>query len=420
MLLKFLNNVVYCTLTYASKLNRRIACVQGIGPPRTFVTVLTRNGGLDTLSNHEQTNSIFRTFTPRHSRTLTVTLSTNPNFKYDVEEVWLPVSENVLAWEEDFHQLMLDDEIRMAAYKSAIQEAVKPGMMVLDLGTGTGILGLWALQAGAKRLYAIEVNAKVIPTATATFENGGFAGKYEIFHGYSNDITLPSRVDLIISEIIGNLGDNENFTPILNDAHKRFLKPDGRMLPLSVRSQLVPVNAAKTHRQVTAQQCRALNENYSLHDLMQRLEIKNPFNLYYDVIIPRSCYLSEPSIAKCFNFDGNDESGYSTDIVYKVKADGDLTGFKGSFVAVLSNSVGLDISGDNIAERTTSDSWKHCYLPLAQPLKVELGDEIHLRFERSYPRRNDSPFRQFYRWSGSVRRRGDLIGNFDQSTNNNP
>ncbi len=45
---------------------------------------------------------------------------------------------------------MLDDQIRMAAYKNAIQEVVKPGMVVLDLGTGTGILGLWALQAGAK------------------------------------------------------------------------------------------------------------------------------------------------------------------------------------------------------------------------------------------------------------------------------
>lgn len=79
-----------------------------------------------------------------------MTLNTSPDFKYEFEEVWLPVSENILAWEQDFHQLMLDDQIRMAAYKNAIQEVVKPGMVVLDLGTGTGILGLWALQAGAK------------------------------------------------------------------------------------------------------------------------------------------------------------------------------------------------------------------------------------------------------------------------------
>ncbi len=90
-------------------------------------------------------------------------LNTCPDFKYEFGEVWLPVSENILAWEQAFHQIMLDNQIRKEAYKNASQEAVKPGMVVLDLGTGTGILGSWALQAGAKYLYAIDVNADVIP-----------------------------------------------------------------------------------------------------------------------------------------------------------------------------------------------------------------------------------------------------------------
>ena len=347
-----------------------------------------------------------------------MTLNTCPDFKYKFEEVWLPVSENILAWEQDFHQLMLDDQIRMAAYKIAIQEAVKPGMVVLDLGTGTGILGLWALQAGAKYLYAIDVNADVIPKAIAAFEGGGFARKFQVFHGLSYDINLPNQVDLIISEIIGNLGDNEDFIPILNDARKRFLKQDGRMLPRSVRSQLVPVSTAKVHRQVAAQQCRTLNKNYSLPELMQRLAIKSPFNLYYDVIIPRSCYLSEPKVAKHFLFDGSDQPVYATELAYVVTAEGVLTGFKGSFAAELSDSVVLDISGDDIAARTTSDSWKHCYLPLQNPLNVMRGDEIHLRYERSYPSLRNSPFRQCYRWSGTVKRRGQVIGTFSQSTGN--
>ena len=347
-----------------------------------------------------------------------VTLNTNPDFKYEVEEVWLPVSENILAWEQAFHQIMLDNQIRMAAYRNAIQEAVKPGMVVLDLGTGTGILGVWALQAGAKYLYAIDVNADVIPKAIAAFEGGGFAGKFQVFHGLSYDINLPNQVDLIISEIIGNLGDNEDFIPILNDARKRFLKQDGRMLPRSVRSQLVPVSTAKVHRQVAAQQCRTLNNNYSLPELMQKLAIKSPFNLYYDVIIPRSCYLSEPKVAKHFLFDGSDQPVYATELAYVVTAEGVLTGFKGSFAAELSDSVVLDISGDDIAARTTSDSWKHCYLPLQNPLNVMRGDEIHLRYERSYPSLRNSPFRQCYRWSGTVKRQGDVIGAFCQSTGN--
>ena len=343
-------------------------------------------------------------------------LTTSPAFRYELEEVWLPVSENILAWEHDFHQLMLDDQIRMVAYKNAIQDAVKPGMVVLDLGTGTGILGLWALQAGAKYLYAIDVNAAVIPEAIATFERGGFSGKYQIFHGLSYDIKLPNQVDLIISEIIGNLGDNEDFIPILDDARKRFLKPNGRMLPRSVRSQLVPVSAVRAHQQVAAQECRALNTSYSLPELMQRLAIKSPFNLYYDAIITRRCYLSEPKVAKNFLFDGSDQQVYVTELTYGVTLDGLLTGFKGSFIAELSDAVVLDISGDDIAARTTSDSWKHCYLPLQDPLNVKQGDEIRLRFSRSYPELRDSPFRQCYQWSGKVVRNGEVMGAFSQST----
>lgn len=347
-----------------------------------------------------------------------MTLKTSSAFRYELEEVWLPVSENILAWEEDFHQLMLDDEIRMAAYKNAIREAVKPGMTVLDLGTGTGILGLWALQAGASYLYAIDVNAAVIPKAIASFEASGFEGKFHVFQGLSYDITLPRQVDLIISEIIGNLGDNEDFIPILSDARTRFLNPSGQMLPRSVRSQLVPVSATKAHQQVAAKQCRALNANYSLPELMQRLAVKSPFNLYYDTIIPRSTYLSEPKVAKECLFDGNDQATYAAELSYIASRDGTLTGFKGSFIAALSESVTLDISGDDIAGRSTSDSWKHCYLPILEPISVQRDDEIHLRFARSYPGHRESPFRQCYRWSGEIRRHGKVIATFDQSTGN--
>ena len=335
--------------------------------------------------------------------------------KYKLEEVWLPFSENILEWEQDFHQLMLNDEIRMVAYKNAIQEAVNPGMFVLDLGTGTGILGLWALQAGASHLYAIDVNPDVIPSAIQTFERGGFSGKYDVFDGISYNVNLPTQVDLIISEIIGNLGDNEDFVKILTDARRRFLKKEGRMLPSSVYTKLVPVSSPKAHRQVQSKDCKGINPSYNLEDLLQRLSIKSPFNLYYDTIIPRSCYLSEPQVARRFNMDGNDQPVYEIELTFTVKVDGLFTGFKGSFVAELSNSVILDISGCDIASRTTSDSWKHCYLPVETPVEVKRGDEIYLLYSRFYPSHIDSPFRQCYQWSGTIKRHDKLINAFNQS-----
>ncbi|MCF2149644.1 50S ribosomal protein L11 methyltransferase [Desmonostoc muscorum LEGE 12446] len=344
-----------------------------------------------------------------------MTLNTSLLSNYQSEEVWLPFSESILEWDIDFHELMLGDRIRMVAYKNAIKEVVKPGMVVLDLGTGTGILGLWALQAGAKHLYAIDVNKDILAIASQNFEQNGFSGKFDVFHGMSYDINLPTRVDLIISEIMGNIADNEDFVPILTDAYNRFLKKSGIMLPSRVCSQLVPINSPKAHQQVQSKKVKRINANYSIEKLLQRLATKSPFDTYYDVIIPDTSYLSTPQVAKEFNMDGNDQAVYETTLNFTVEVDGIFTGFKGSFAASLSDSVTLDISGSDIASHTTSDSWKHCYLPVQTPVEVKHGDEIYLVFRRSYPQQRDSLFRQCYKWNGTIKRHGKIINAFYQS-----
>jgi protein arginine N-methyltransferase 1 len=332
---------------------------------------------------------------------------------YKLEEIWFPLSENILAWEEDFHRLLLHDSLRMDAYKNAIQEVVKPGMVVLDLGTGTGVMGLFALQAGAKHLYAIDVNSAMIENASHTFDTNWFSGRYSVFNALSYEVNLPEKVDVIISEILGSLGDNEDFVPILADARQRFLKNDGKMLPSYVCSLLVPISSVKAHHQVKSKECKTLNSGYDLGTLLQQLGINNPFDIYYEVIIPSKCHISQLQIAQEFKFDGNDLATYEAQLTFPVEVDGLFTGFKCEFVAHLSDSVVLDTSGDDIASNVTC--WKHGYLPIESPVEVKRGDEICLVYSRSYLRDRNSPFRQCYQWSGTIKRDGKLIGDFHQS-----
>ena len=46
------------------------------------------------------------------------------------------------------HRWMLRDDVRNEAYRAAINKVVKPGDTVIDMGAGSGILSLFAAQAG--------------------------------------------------------------------------------------------------------------------------------------------------------------------------------------------------------------------------------------------------------------------------------
>lgn len=345
------------------------------------------------------------------------TYKTDERMRYRSEQVWFPLSEDILSWDDDFHALMLNDEIRMAAYEKAIKEAVKPGMTVVDVGTGTAILALWTFEAGASHVYGIDVNKARIPQATQRIADAGFLDRFTLINELSHKVELPERVDVCISEILGNLADNEDMTPILADARSRFLKVDGQMLPRNVTTYLTPVGSLAAHEQVKNRECRGINDTYKLDDLLGKLQTKNPFNLYYDCILPESTYLSEPQAATEFNFDGKDKAEYRVRVNYTAARDGVLTGFKGHFVAQLSNTTVLDISGDDITGRTTSDCWKHCYLPIEKPVDVQKGDVIEFDFSRFYPEKK-SAFRQCYAWEGKVSRDDSLVQEFSQHMGN--
>lgn len=334
---------------------------------------------------------------------------------YKVEQVWLPFSEGLTEWDESFHALMLDDHIRMAAYSTGIAEAVKPGMVVLDLGTGTGILALMALQAGAERVYGLDLSASILKLAVERISSAGYGNRFQAINALSYDVQLPERVDLIISEIMGNIADNEDFVPILTDARKRFLKPGGRMLPFQVESYLVPVGAEKAHSMLSSGACMGAPSGVSLDEALKRIGIRSRFDCYYDTIVPQASYLATPRLLNRFTFDGSDTPTYARSLTYTVLRGGVLTGFKGYFIADLSDSVALDISGDDIHGRTTSDSWKHCYLPIRTPIEVCTGDRIHVNFSRTYPENRDTPFRQSYRWEGEVLRGGGRVASFSQA-----
>ena len=135
---------------------------------------------------------------------------------------------------------MLNDRARTSSFLKGIQEVVRPGDIVVDIGTGTGILAIAAARAGARHVYAIEATS-IGKLAKAIFEANGVADRITLIEGWSTRITLPEPGDVLISEMIGNEPLAEKVLEITTDAIKRLLKPNARLVPNKVKIFGLPV-----------------------------------------------------------------------------------------------------------------------------------------------------------------------------------
>ncbi len=139
------------------------------------------------------------------------------------------------------HVRMLDDRARTEAFLAAIAEVVRPGDVVVDLGTGTGVLALAAARAGARRVYAIEAGS-ICESAQAVFAAAGVADRVQLVRGWSSEVELPERADVLLSEIVGNDPLGERIVEHTADAARRFLKPAARLVPERIRILGLPVD----------------------------------------------------------------------------------------------------------------------------------------------------------------------------------
>ena len=135
---------------------------------------------------------------------------------------------------------MLHDKTRTGGFLRAIKARVKPSDVVLDIGTGTGILAIAAAKAGAKHVYAIELSG-MADVAEAMIAVNGLADRITLLRGESQNIELPQKADVLVTEIIGDAPFGERVLETVSDARRRLLKPDAVMIPEGITVGLVPL-----------------------------------------------------------------------------------------------------------------------------------------------------------------------------------
>ncbi|XP_043243819.1 probable protein arginine N-methyltransferase 6 isoform X2 [Amphibalanus amphitrite] len=148
----------------------------------------------------------------------------------------------------EVHRLMVGDKPRTEAYRAAIQASrhLFQDKVVLDIGAGTGILSLFAAQAGARRVYAVEASG-FHELARQNAERNGFGDVVRVVHGRIEDVALPEQADVIVSEWMGFYLLHESMLDSVIVGRDRFLAPDGVMFPDVARLYACPSTLAAFH-----------------------------------------------------------------------------------------------------------------------------------------------------------------------------
>jgi protein arginine N-methyltransferase 1 len=138
---------------------------------------------------------------------------------------------------------LLADRPRMDAYARAVRRVVRPGDVVLDLGTGVGTLAVLCARLGARRVLAVEAGAagRLVPELARA---NGVADRVRLLEGWSTTLAVPERADVCIFDDFDPLELGGAPALAVGDAVARWLRPGGRLIPEAVELWAAPVAVA--------------------------------------------------------------------------------------------------------------------------------------------------------------------------------
>jgi len=150
----------------------------------------------------------------------------------------------VPAW----HAAMLNDTGRNEAFDRAIRRAVRPGMHVLDIGAGTGLLAMMAARAGATHVTACESVEMLAESAYNIIIINGLKNKVNVIHKHSTALApgtdMDRPADLLVAEIVDCGLLSEGVLETIADARSRLLAPGASIIPRAATVFAMPVESA--------------------------------------------------------------------------------------------------------------------------------------------------------------------------------
>ncbi|MBN1417544.1 MAG: hypothetical protein JXP34_02145 [Planctomycetes bacterium] len=293
----------------------------------------------------------------------------------------------------DYHVRMLADSPRVSAYARAIERAIAPGMAVLEIGAGTGILSLFAARALARapsdapsetspasgaggRVYAVEKGC-VIEMARRVVREAHLEDRIQLIAGDSRRIELPQPVDLIVCELIGNRVLNEGILESILDARARHLKPGGRVIPRILRLIAYPARIEEFDGYRTSLAGIERETGFPAAPLLAWLDGRIRSGGLVVEIGGGAFHCTPLGIGQeivRLDLESFEEASAEGETRLRIDAAGRMNGILIVFEAVLWDDIVLDVRPES-----PETHWQRPFYPLAEPLDVSTGDEIPIR-----------------------------------------
>jgi SAM-dependent methyltransferase len=148
-----------------------------------------------------------------------------------------------------WHFPLVHDAWRNDLYAQALKRFITPKTIVLEIGSGTGILAMLAAQAGARHVYSCEMEPLLAEAARENIQKNGFEERITVISKKSTDLEigrdLPGKADLCVSELVDIGLLREDVLPIMEDAMDRLLTDNALILPGTIASMGVLVGGAE-------------------------------------------------------------------------------------------------------------------------------------------------------------------------------
>jgi histone-arginine methyltransferase CARM1 len=275
---------------------------------------------------------------------------------------------------------MLADYVRTGTYQRAIvnNSADFAGKVVLDVGTGTGILAFFAAQAGAKKVYAVDASDAALVAQTLAQSNG-YGSVIQVIKGKLEEIELPEKVDIIISEPIGFLLVHERMLETYLVARDKFLKPNGLMMPTTGTIFLTPFTDDALYRDHCAR--ASFFENSSFYGIDFSAITAQAYREYFAQAIvgyvDTNSLLSPDRASHKVDFSTVTQAemnDFTKELRFKIQKTANKPGVAGWFV--------IDLLGSQepvvltTAPEAPGTHWYQCRLLLLEPIAVNKGQIV--------------------------------------------